>query len=398
MTRVKSHTWAKAGLVVALSALASNASTAMQAADEAQPARRPTPVRVANVESASLAPRRLVTGELRSPRTSRVAAREPGIVEDILVRDGQRVRKGDTLATIDSEPLDQEIAAVESQIAAARALVAQRAAEVAWYERDLAMVRDTVERGAGNNRELVEAEAKVAAAAPQVTQAERQVDALLAQRAQLDRRRRDLTVVAPFAGTVVRRETEAGQWLAEGNVVAEIVETAALEARFSVPQALYPADGKPRAGIELEVDALRRPLPLTAIRIVPMADSRARTFEAIVDVENADGSLIPGMSVTAFVPDGDASDVVLVPKDAILRGETGPFVFAVRDGMAMPVNVRTLFPVGTRYAVTPGGLAAGDSVVVEGNERLFPMSPVEPVAGGKGGDAAATTKREGSTS
>ena len=74
-----------------------------------------------------------------------------------------------------------------------------------------------------------------------------------------------------------------------------------------------------------------------------------------------------------------------MPKDAILRGESGPFVYAVRDGIAVPVNVRIVFPSGADVAIEPGALAAGAKVVVEGNERLMPMSPVAPLAAGTEG-------------
>ena len=55
----------------------------------------------------------------------------------------------------------------------------------------------------------------------------------------------------------------------------------------------------------------------------------------------------------------------------------------------MPLKIRTLFPLGDRVVVEARGLEPGDLVVVEGNERLFPMMPIEPIE--RDGGAVSTT-------
>jgi len=114
-------------------------------------------------------------------------------------------------------------------------------------------------------------------------------------------------------------------------------------------------------------------------------------------VIDRDGVLAPGLALTAYVPAGAVAPRLVVPKDAILRGDAGPYVFAVRGGMAMPVNVRVAFPIGDRVALEAGAaLEPGVQVVVEGNERLMPMSPVAPIAaGGVGAVGAGAVGAEG---
>ena len=80
------------------------------------------------------------------------------------------------------------------------------------------------------------------------------------------------------------------------------------------------------------------------------------------------------------MPAGPAVPRVVIPKDAVVRGDAGPFVFVVRGGVAMPVGVRIAFPIGDRVALEPGSVEAGAQVVTEGNERLMPMTPVAPIA------------------
>ena len=69
-----------------------------------------------------------------------------------------------------------------------------------------------------------------------------------------------------------------------------------------------------------------------------------------------------------------------MPKDALVYQGVNTSVFVVRNGVAVPTPVRVAFPIGDEVALDPGVIAAGDAVVVEGNERLIPGSAVAPIA------------------
>jgi multidrug efflux pump subunit AcrA (membrane-fusion protein) len=105
------------------------------------------------------------------------------------------------------------------------------------------------------------------------------------------------------------------------------------------------------------------------------------------------------MSVTAYIPTGRAVEQLTVHKDAVMRNAAGAYLYVARGGgaeesaggpaVAAPVQVDVKFPVGDRVVVTAAGLQAGDLVVIEGNERLFPMMPITPLAKGAGAGPAA---------
>jgi multidrug efflux pump subunit AcrA (membrane-fusion protein) len=105
----------------------------------------------------------------------------------------------------------------------------------------------------------------------------------------------------------------------------------------------------------------------------------------IVTLPNADGALSPGMSVTAWVPTGQTSMELTISKDAVLRNEIGPFIYVVRGGpgggpaAAVPTPIELRFAIDDRVVVRSAPLSPGDQVIVEGNERLFPMAPVAPL-------------------
>jgi hypothetical protein len=94
-----------------------------------------------------------------------------------------------------------------------------------------------------------------------------------------------------------------------------------------------------------------------------------------------DVPLAAGLALNAFVPQGAAANWTLVPKNALVYQGVNASVFMVDKGVAVPVPVRVAFPIGDSVALEGAGmLAAGALVVVEGNERLIPMSPVAPIA------------------
>ena len=360
----------------------------------------PTPVRVANAAEESLAPRKRVFGELRALRRATIATEESGIVREVLVREGDRVERGATLVRLDGERLELEIAGNAAALEAALATVREREAIAAREERDLDLVRKAAAQGGTNQRELSDAESAVAIARAQVAQSRAAVVVIEQQRALLANRLSDLDVRAPFDGVVTMRHAEMGAWVAEGGPVADLIDTGTLEAWFEVPQELYgaavalaaeSAKGLTRA-VPIEIDAATGvAVAAFGMRIVPEVDPRSRTFRSVLRVVNKDELLAPGLALTAFVPAGTKAPRIVIPKDAVLRGDAAPFVYVVRGGMAMPVNVRIAFPLADEVALEPGSIAAGDEVVTEGNERLMGPTPVAPIVGEPSAAAGASS-------
>ncbi|MFZ4750191.1 MAG: efflux RND transporter periplasmic adaptor subunit [Phycisphaerales bacterium] len=368
----------------------------------------PSPVKVAEVTREELAPRKRVFGELRAARRATIAAEEGGIVREVLVREGQRAEAGAVLVRMDDTRLTLQLAANTAALAAAKATVGEREATIAREERTIDLLKRAAAEGGTNPREMSDAESDLAVARAQAEQARAAVTVIEQQGALLERRIADLAVKAPYAGVVTMRHADVGAWIADGGAVVDFVGTGELEAWFDVPQELLKsarqlvadsASSTTRAlPIEIET-AGGDELPATRIRVIPSIDPRSRTFVTILTVIDRDGVLAPGLALTAYVPAGAVAPRLVVPKDAILRGDAGPYVFAVRGGMAMPVNVRVAFPIGDRVALEAGAaLEPGVQVVVEGNERLMPMSPVAPIAaGGVGAVGAGAAGTAGGT-
>lgn len=355
----------------------------------------PSPVRVAEVVVENIAEHRMVTGELRSLRVADVASQEEGVVIEVSIEVGMTVEAGQVLARLDADRLELEKQqTIAERAAAASAVEEERAALVRWQSELDSLVTAT-ERGASNARERREVDYELSQAKARFARAELDLGVYDARLALLERRLRDMEIVAPFAGTVTQKLTEDGEWLAAGDSVCELLQTDELEVVLDVPQRYLPslaalsrANNTPGmiAGKDLvvEPDALAAPIAVTSVRIVPQVDARARTFTLVGHAQNTAGSLAAGQSVIGWVPTEAVADHTIVPTDAILRNEMGAMVYVVRPqdegpAQSMPMNVTVLFEIPGRVVVASGGLRPGDQVVVEGQERLYPTAPIIPM-------------------
>lgn len=189
--------------------------------------------------------------------------------------------------------------------------------------------------------------------------------------------------MAPFDGRVTLRHIEPGEWLTPGQAVVTLVSTGTIEAWLQVPER-YAADVTAQADrIEVEVTALGRTVPSLEIRVVADVNTATRIFPVIVTLDASSGELAPGMSIRARIPVGTDEPRLAVPSDAIIHSRMGEALFKVGTpptGGGLPLAVRVpveiLFEADGLAFVSSAALTEGDSIVVEGNQRLFPDTPL----------------------
>lgn len=346
---------------------------------------QPSPVHVDPVTEQEVQQRRLVTGDIMAVHRSDVAAREPGLVTELLVQEGQAVRKGDVLVRLDKDKLSIELEEVESRLAVAEAQVAERTAEADWAEHDLKLIKESFAKGAANPREVLNAESDASAANARLTQAQQQVKVTRSSAALLRTRLADMEIVAPYDGFVVDISAEPGEWLSEGDAVVEMISSGPVEAWMNVPQENLRDVRGASASATIGINASGAMFEAPFDRIIPQVNPNARRFVLIARIENSDGLLAPGMSVTGWLPISEKTRRLTVSKDAVLRNDAGAFVYVVREGAgdgpakAAAERVEVLYPIGGRYVIESSRLRDGDRVVIEGNERLFPQAPIQPI-------------------
>ena len=304
--------------------------------------------------------------------TSLVAGEIGGRVVECPVQEGDRVKKGQILAKLNTRAKELELGAMEAQLreAEARQKLAQRN-----FER---------------TRELF---ASKVVAQQQLDDTHYEFNAWEGQvgnlRAEIERIRYDIersTITAPFAGVIVVKHTEVGEWLGVGGEVVELISLDDLEVRVDVPERYFPSV---RVGsrASLSFEALPgRKYRGKVTATIPQADEMARTLPIKIRLSATPPHIGVGMLAEVSLDGVSASqrgarNAIIVPKDAIVRRGARATVWVLaEDGSVNPVPVRTGMGVGEWIEVS-GGLAAGAKVVTRGNERLRPGQKVqgEPV-------------------
>jgi RND family efflux transporter MFP subunit len=221
----------------------------------------------------------------------------------------------------------------------------------------------------------------------QIAQARAQVAMQQATADGLKDQLRKHTIVSRFDGYVTAEHTEVGQWVKQGDPVAEVAALDEVEVTAHVVEQYVP---HVRVGMPVSVEIPALPnTPLTGVvsAVVPQADVQARTFPAKVRVKNQlseDGPLVKsGMYARVMLPTGTRQMATLVFKDALVLGGPQPMVFVVdgaseqsKQGKVRPVPVQLGVAEGSMIQVS-GGLRPGQLVVVQGNERLRPGQDVQ---------------------
>ena len=386
----------------------------------AQPG-QPALVEVAPVVQKAIAQPVTFVGTVEPRRRSLVASEVEGIVDAVRVEEGQHVQADETLVQLRQESLRlalqgrraaterarQELLELKNGtrpevIEEARAAMREAEAELdralREKQRQLGLnVRgvaamqtredaETAFRVAQERLVRVKASYELAVRGPRVeriAQAEAQFLAAQAEHARLEYDLSRVQVKAPFAGFVVEKRTEVGQWLGRGDPVVALIELGKAHITVPIPER-YISHVQIGSAAQVQFDALPQVAATgTVIRLIPQA-RESRTFPVTVEVENPDATIKSGFFARVTLSVGEQHDAMLVPKDAIVTQGPRLIVYAVRDGKATPVPIeRSAFYEGS--AVVTGPVQPGEPVVIRGNERLRPGQPVQIETAGKPG-------------
>ena len=264
-----------------------------------------------------------------------------GSVTAVTVREGDRVRAGQVIATIDARDIAARRAQVTAAIAAAEAV--ERDAET-----QLARMRSLYADSAATRVQLEAAETGFARATAGAASAR-------AGAAELDAVGAYARIRAPFAGIVTRRFVDAGAFVAPGAPVATIEDASRLRLRVTTT----PAAGRLARGTRIQATIEGIPVDAEIEGVVPSAGA-VYTVNAVVD--NADGALPSGGTATLRLPAGRRNGL-LVPAAAIIAegdltglrvvGGAGSELRWVRLGDAHGDMVEVL-----------SGIRAGDRIVI----------------------------------
>ena len=326
-------------------------------------------------------------GTVQALQSVLVRARVDGTIDKIAFKEGQDVKPGDVLATIDPRPyqatLDQAMA--------------KKAADIAMLgnaKRDLARYSDLARNDFASKQSVDTQQASVLQSTA-TTQADDA--AIAAAKLNLDFTR----ITSPIDGRVGIRMVDAGNLVhaSDAGGIVSINQVHPISALFTLPQDLFPTvqDAIRSAGAtSLSVQAYtgddkRKLGDGTLVTVDNAIDTSTGTIRLKATFPNDDDRLWPGQFVDIHLQLGVATNAVTVPSPAVQHGVNGLYVYTVQNGnTAKLVQVSVGQDDGQTTIVTKG-LSGGEIVVIGGQSRLTDGTKVAAAAqsGGGGTDPAA---------
>ncbi|MCL7488870.1 MAG: efflux RND transporter periplasmic adaptor subunit [Desulfobulbaceae bacterium] len=320
----------------------------------------PAKVVVRHITREVVAENQTFIGVLDYDRTSRVSSEVAGLVQDVLVREGQRMKKGDPLIRLDTEILDQEIAMYETRIQQDQLSIDHARKNLTRFEKLLAR-KGTSERIYDDTLHEY-----------QDLRMEKKLSGIELEK--LLTRQRKSVIKAPFDGIILEKNIETGDWVQQGKQLVSIGSLndtiIRVPAEESILRFIAVGDKVP-----LTINALGREMTGTILQISPKADIRTKNIFIKVAIAPFD-DMIANMSATVHLPTSDARELSIIPRDALVRFEGKDFVYTVKEGKASLVPVTPVTFLGRTVGADDPHLTEGLPVVVEGNERLRPDQPV----------------------
>jgi RND family efflux transporter MFP subunit len=329
----------------------------------AQSGRPPAPVRYTTARLHQVRGEVTLPGTVTARTSSVVASEVAGMVTHLLVREGESVRRGQSIARLRQQTLELRLAQLEAELKEAQA-------RLDLADRSLGRSRELHDSGVVSQQQLDDAVSESEAWQGRVDSAQAQIDRL---EDDLERSR----IPAPFAGVVVAEHVDVGEWLDVGGAVVEMVSLDDLEVVTALPERYFERLTKGTA-VRLTFEALPGFVVEGEVSaIIPQADRQSRTFPVKVRVANPEGRIAVGMLARLAFAAGSEHDAIIVPKDAIVARMGSSLVFVIdSDNTIATKTVTTGAGVGG-WIVVEEGLAEGERVVVRGNERLRPGQTVQ---------------------
>jgi multidrug efflux system membrane fusion protein len=324
---------------------------------------QPVPVVVAEAVRKEMPIEVSTIGRVQTIASVAVRSRIDGVVAAVNAADGQEVKAGDVLFTLDSR-------ALEAAVLQAKATLARDRAQLENAKREVERLKPLSQRDFVSRQQFDQTQTN--AAALEAT--------LQADQAQLQSAEVGLsyaTIRAPIDGRLGTINFKLGNSIKANDTTPLVTlnQIRPIYVAFSVPQAQFPAIQAAAAKGPLEVEAAVPGDAGEALRgklayLENAIDPTTNTLSLKAAFENSKDRLWPGQFVNATLVLGTEADAVVIPAEAVQAGQNASFVFALKDDSTVEVRPVTVDRTIGNEAVITKGVAGGDKVVVNGQLRL----------------------------
>ncbi|MGI9372039.1 MAG: efflux RND transporter periplasmic adaptor subunit [Hyphomicrobiales bacterium] len=330
-------------------------------------------VGVSPVVSRDVAEQYEFVGQANAIQTIDLRARVTGFLEERPFKEGGPVKKGELLFLIEQEQYKAKVQTTEASIARAKATIEEA-------EQDLVRYSKLTAQGTTSEQKLEETKATAARAKADLLSAEADQT-----QAQLDL---DYTrIEAPIDGRIGRATVDVGNLIGpDSGILATVIDPDPIRVVFSVSERTLLDYRKLRAvGKAGEAIPKLRLSDGTLFEqdgiiefIDEQVDASTGTVQVRVEFPNPDNIIIPGQFVTVILKSGTPEKQIVVPQAAVQANQTGYFVLVVEDGDVVQPRPVKLGPITGVDWVVEDGLTEGETIVVDGIQKVRPGAKVKP--------------------
>lgn len=307
------------------------------------------PVRIQIAEEKPFEDFLLVSGKAKAIRDVKVVAEESGVMEKILVRKGQFVRKGDTLAVLRNE-------VVAAQYAQAKAGLNQ--AEI-------------------NFRSVETLYQKKAVSEVEYLAARYNLDAAKAAYDLARARYEKLFIKATISGLVNDRFADEGAFVSPMSPVFELLDRSVIKVEAGISERYYD-EIKVGTPAEVTFDAFPGLVVQSKISYKSQkVDPVSRTFTVEIEFPNPENRLSSELIANVKILKKAYTNKIIIPQDVVIETEKGFFVFVERNSVAYRIPVEVENIVGNQMVIA--GIRPGDHLIVVGHRNIADQDTVRVI-------------------
>jgi membrane fusion protein, multidrug efflux system len=328
----------------------------------AQQAGPPPAVLVQSAELRSMTKQAEFVGRAEALEKVDLRARVTGFLGPRLFKDGDEVKEGQVVFTIEKEPFEAAVDQRKAQLASAQATLANA-------DQQLARTTELTRKGNAPVAQLDQRTAEQGQAKAAVMEAEANLRDAQIQLSYTD-------IKSPIAGRIGRPAVSPGNLVGpDTGVLATVVQDNPMQVLFSVTQREMieardsEVTGKVRARVRLADGSLyseKGRIDFLDVQVNPRTDGQI--VRAMFS--NPDDILTTGQTVRIIIEEKGGDEVVVIPESAVAIDQTGPFVFVVGEDNKVEQRRLRLGARREGLAVVEDGIKPGDRVVVQGQQRI----------------------------
>jgi RND family efflux transporter MFP subunit len=324
-----------------------------------------------------------VVGNLIGDQTVSVVPKTAGRLEEIGVKLGDRVNRGQRIAKIEDEEILEQVRQAEAAFEVAKATIRQREADLALAKTNVERSRNLFQRQLLPQQTLDDAEAKYQSAQATLDLARAQNTQSQSRLDELRITLQNTIITSPVNGFVARRSVDPGAFVSQNSPVVEVVDITRVRLVANIVEKDLKQIGVGDTA-RVEVDAFPGEDFMGRIaRVSPVLDPSTRTAPIEVEIANPQYRLKPGMYARVGLVTESHPNALVVPTNAVVdvNGTRGVYLSVNNAATFHPVKIGI---EGNERTEILDGVAAGDRVVTTGAAGLRNGDPIILAGGARG--------------